>query len=69
MKVKRTSSISQAEHEMEIDVTQDQLDLYEQGVLGTIQDAFPHLTPDEREFIMTGITADEWDKLFGEDND
>jgi hypothetical protein len=27
----------------------------------------PHLTPDEREFIMTGITEEEWDELFSED--
>lgn len=27
-----------------------------------IQDAFPMLTADEREFIKTGITSDEWDK-------
>ncbi|QGH74760.1 hypothetical protein DSS3PM1_00084 [Bacteriophage DSS3_PM1] len=25
-----------------------------------IQDAFPHLNADEREFIKTGITAEEW---------
>ena len=25
-----------------------------------IQDAFPDLSPETREFIMTGITEDEW---------
>jgi hypothetical protein len=25
----------------------------------------PHLTADQREFIMTGITADDWLHLFG----
>lgn len=30
-----------------------------------IQDAFPKVSPDEREFIMTGITSEEWNKLFG----
>jgi calcineurin-like phosphoesterase family protein len=34
-----------------------------------IQDAFPYLTEDEREFILTGITADEWDELFGEEEE
>lgn len=33
------------------------------GVL--IQDAFPMLTPAQREFIKTGITPDEWDAMFG----
>ena len=29
-----------------------------------IQDAAPFLNPDEREFLMTGITPDLWDKMF-----
>jgi hypothetical protein len=32
-----------------------------------IQDAFPMLNADEREFIKTGITPEEWEKMFGED--
>ena len=28
-----------------------------------IQDVFPELTNDEREFIMTGITPEEWEKF------
>jgi hypothetical protein len=28
-----------------------------------IQDAFPQLNADQREFIMTGITAVEWDSM------
>ena len=31
-----------------------------------IQDAFPFLTPDEREFLLTGMTSEEWAELFGE---
>jgi hypothetical protein len=31
-----------------------------------IQDAFPWLTPDEREFIKTGITPEEWKAAFGD---
>ena len=29
----------------------------------------PHLSADEREFIMTGITPNEWEDAFGFDND
>jgi hypothetical protein len=29
-----------------------------------IQDAFPFLSSGEREFLMTGITPKEWDKIF-----
>lgn len=32
-----------------------------------IQEAFPELSDDAREFIMTGVTADEWNKAFGEE--
>jgi hypothetical protein len=28
-----------------------------------IQNALPHLTADEREFLMTGITPQEWDAV------
>ena len=28
----------------------------------------PHLTPGEREFILTGITDEEWDELFAEED-
>lgn len=34
-----------------------------------VQDAFPYLNADEREFLMTGITPDEWKKIFGESED
>jgi hypothetical protein len=29
-----------------------------------IQDAMPRLNENEREFIMTGITAEEWEKHY-----
>jgi hypothetical protein len=31
-----------------------------------IQEAFSKLSNAEREFIMTGITSDEWDEIFKE---
>jgi hypothetical protein len=33
-----------------------------------VQDAFPFLSSGEREFLMTGITDDEWDQLFKDGN-
>jgi hypothetical protein len=50
-------------HTLDLAVTQAQLDLYASGVL--LQNAFPHLNSDEREFIKTGITPTEWAALFG----
>ncbi len=63
MKVIRTSPFSGKTNVMEIDVTLEQLSSWQvDGVL--IQNAMPHLTPDEREFIKTGITPEEWDSAF-----
>jgi len=51
---------------MEIDVSEKQIALWREGAL--IQDVMPNLSPDEREFIMTGITPDEWAAEFGEES-
>jgi hypothetical protein len=34
-----------------------------------VQDAFPQLSDDEREFLITGITPGEWDTFMGSDDD
>lgn len=34
-----------------------------------IQEAFPNLSPDEREFLMTGITSEEWSELFTDEEE
>jgi len=63
MLITRTSPFSGNTNVMEIDVTQEQLRSWQvDGVL--IQNAMPHLTPDEREFIKTGIPPEEWDSAF-----
>jgi hypothetical protein len=50
---------------MELPITEEQLELYYEGHT-LLQKAFPDLTPSQREFIKTGITAEEWDDLFRE---
>ncbi len=62
MKITRISPFSGNTNSMEIEVTQEQLSSWESGVL--IQNAMPNLSADEREFIMTGITPEEWDSAF-----
>ena len=32
-----------------------------------IQDALPEVSPENREFIMTGITPSMWNHIFGEE--
>ena len=34
-----------------------------------IQDGMWELTPDEREYILTGILPGEWEELFGEEDE
>ena len=67
MIIKRVSAISGKTHEMDIPVTQEQLDAWINGAL--IQHAMPRLSANQREFIMTGITPEEWDAEFGESDD
>ena len=65
MKIVREKFNGTGYNEMEIPVTQEQLDAWKDGML--IQKAMPNLTPDQREFIMTGITPEEWDDAYGEE--
>lgn len=39
----------------------DKFLLWRAGALA--QDAFPDLTPDEREFMISGVTPAEWDEM------
>jgi len=63
MKITRTSSLTGVKRTKEIDVTIEQILAWEEGEL--IQNAMPNLSADDREFIKTGITGEEWDQLFG----
>jgi hypothetical protein len=60
--ITRESPFTGEVNTMELKATVEQFERYDAGE-GLIQEIFPDLTPDEREFIMTGITAKEWDKF------
>jgi hypothetical protein len=62
MLIERKSTLSGNVNVMDIDVTPMQVASWEQGEL--VQNAMPHLSADEREFIMTGITPTEWNEMF-----
>lgn len=64
MQITKRSPISKKEHTREIPVTVEQIEDWLNGAL--IQDAMPNISADDREFIMTGITPEEWDEMFGE---
>tara|TARA_B100001939_G_scaffold330373_1_gene327484 strand:- start:250 stop:450 length:201 start_codon:yes stop_codon:yes gene_type:complete len=63
MEIVRRSPFSGLHHVMDLPVTQEQLDRWQAGEL--VQNVFPHLSADEREFLMTGITPQEWEEEFG----
>ena len=63
MQITRTSPFSGKEHTKDINVTQEQLDAWMEGAL--IQNAMPNVSAADREFIKTGITAEEWEETFG----
>ena len=64
MLVGKKSQLSGKSHEIEIDVSEKQITLWMEGEL--IQNVMPNLSPDEREFLMTGITPAEWDEAFAQ---
>ena len=65
MKITRTSPISGITRTKDIPVTQAQMDEWNGPVKKHVQHIFANLSADDREFIFSGITAEEWDELFG----
>ena len=59
MLITKTSVMTGEKNEMLLPVTNEQIERWEGGAL--IQDVFPHLTPSEREFLISGVTPEEWD--------
>jgi len=62
MKITKVSMLSKIERSLELDVTAEEIKAWKSGML--IQDAMPRLNTDEREFMMSGITAEEWEKHY-----
>ena len=63
MKITRTSMFTGIERTLDLDVTYEQLAEWKNGKL--IQNAMPNLSTSDREFIMTGVTSEEWAEEFG----
>jgi len=66
MIITRKSMLTGIERSFDLNVTQEQLDAFYNGDV-LLQNAFPHLSPSEREFIKTGIVDEEWDKFIPDD--
>jgi len=65
MKIKRTSMLTGIVRTKDLPVTRQQIKEWEAGAL--IQDVMPNLSDDDREFVKTGIVAEEWAALGGKE--
>jgi len=65
MRITKTSPFSGKVNTMELPITLQQIKRWERGEC--IQNVFPELTPGQREFILTGITDEEWAEHIGDD--
>lgn len=65
MMITRTSPFTGITRTKDILVTEDQIARWQRGE--RIQNVMPYLSASDREFIMTGITDDEWDQAFREE--
>ena len=63
MKVQRKSILSGKLNEMELNVTSQQMERFYSGRELT-QNIFPNLNSEEREFLISGMLPNEWDKNF-----
>ena len=69
MQIKRRSQASGVVRTRDLPITAEQWMAWEGPNPPLIQECFPQLSNDEREFILTGITQDEWDVLFPEEDE
>jgi len=67
VEIVRKSMVSGKIHSMDLDITRKQYSAWLRGT--PIQEAMPHLSANEREFLMTGITPEEWAETFSEEEE
>jgi hypothetical protein len=64
MQITRKSILTGVTRTMDLPITEAQYAAYHAGAY-LIQHILPHLTTAEREFLMTGITDEEWALAIG----
>lgn len=65
MRITRKSVITGIERTRDIPVNPEDYIAWQKYDM-SIQDAMPYLSYSDREFILTGITSQEWDAAFSE---
>lgn len=64
--VVRTSQLTGKVSEMQMRFDLTDYTNWQNGTV--IQNALPYLNAEEREFLLTGITPDEWEDTYGEED-
>ncbi len=64
MLIEKQSMLTGVRRIVDMPITAEQFNNWQGGML--IQDAMPNLTDAQREFIVSGITTQEWEEAFGE---
>jgi hypothetical protein len=67
MFITRQSQWSGITRTLDIPVTHEQLYEWQRGAM--IQNAMPNLTAAQREFLMTGVTEEEWKEMWGKEDE
>ena len=63
MIIERISPLTGKLNTMDLPITQEQIDRW-QNSDQVIQQAFPQLNDEQREFLLTGYTQEDWDAIF-----
>lgn len=65
MKVEMRSRMTNRLHVREIEITEEEWRRIQDGEL--VHLVVPHLSPGDREYLISGITNEEWESYFGKD--
>ena len=68
LRITKTSIFTGKDNTMELPISLERLARWQHGE-GLIQNVFPDLDTTQREFLMTGATQEEWDEMFGGENE
>lgn len=65
MEITKIHPITGESNTLDLDVTEEDLQRWKAEKL-SVQNVFPHLNSDEREFLISGLLPGEFDKLYPE---
>jgi hypothetical protein len=67
MIIVRTSPLNGKTREIDLPITLEQLQRWQNGEF--IQNVMPHLSADEREYVISGLTKEDFDIMFPPEED